>query len=131
MNIVRFPILTMEDVVPRDWEPILTLPLPKNPTVQLLDAARGQVLLYLDWIMNEMIQVDNPWKVRREIERATDRLIEIAEALPSAMEAHAERCLTSNRPENLAKIMKWLCDREAQEASEGRRLQVVVDCDLT
>ena len=115
MTVVRFPILTMEDIVPRDWEPILTLPLPGNPSLQLLDAARGQVLLYLDWIMHEMIQTDSAWAVRREIERATDRLQEIADALPGAMEAHAERCLTSIDPERLVKVMKWLSEREGDK----------------
>ena len=109
----------MQDVVPRDWERILTLRLPKNPSLQLLDAARGQVLLYLDWIMNDMIRVDDPWTVRREIERATDRLLEIAEALPAAMEAHAERCLTSTDPERLAKVMPWLSERQGGEGANS------------
>lgn len=118
----------MEDVVPRNWEPILTLPLPKNASIELLDAARGQVLLYLDWIMHEMIQVDDLRTVQREIERATYRLMEIAEALPDALEAHAERCLTSIKPENLAKIMGWVSERE--KTREGRTLRLI-DGDLT
>jgi hypothetical protein len=130
MTVVRFPILTMQDVVPRDWDPILTLPLPKNPSLELLDVTRRQVLLYLDWIMHEMVQIDDSWTVRRELERATDRLLEIAAALPAALEAHAERCLTSIRPENLAEITGWVCERESRQTREGCTLHII-DGDLT
>jgi hypothetical protein len=92
----------------------------------LLDAARGQVLLYLDWVMNDMIQVDDAWTVRREIERATDRLLEIAEALPGAMEAHAERCLTSIDSAKQAKVMRWPGERQGGEAA---RPQFIADGD--
>jgi len=120
----------MEDVVPRNWEPILTLPLPKKPSLKLLDAARGQVLLYLDWIMHDMVQVDDVRTVHGELERATYRLMEIAEALPAALEAHAEHSLTSVSPESLAKVMDWVSERNggdarARAASCGSLLTVI------
>lgn len=130
-NVVRFPVLMMEDVAPRNWEPILTLPLPKNPSLQLLEAARGQVLLYLDWIMHEMIQVDDVRTVHGEIERATYRLREIAEALPAALEAHAEKCLTSISPKSPVEVLEWFNERNGGIAREASKLRIVVDRDLT
>ena len=118
----------MEDVVPRDWEPILTLHLPKKPSLRILEAVRGQVLLYLDWIMNDLIQVDDASTVRREIERATDRLLKVAAALPGAMDAEAERRDTSIDPKKLARVTRWLSELEDDETNEH---QFVADSDLT
>jgi hypothetical protein len=93
MSVVPFPVLTINAIVPRDWEPVLSLPLPARPSLQLLEAARGQVLLYLDWVMTEMFETDSVETVSHEIIRASGRLVEIAAAMPAATMAHAERCL--------------------------------------
>jgi hypothetical protein len=95
MNVVPFPVLTMSSIVPRDCEPVLTLPLPRRRSLQLLEGARGQVLLYLDWVIHEMVDVDNPQAVCMEIIRASNRLMEIAAAFPAAQETHAECCMAN------------------------------------
>lgn len=95
MNIVPFPVLTLASIAPRDWERVLTLPLPRRPSLELLDAARAQVLSYLDWVMHEMVQTESLPTIRQEIARACDRLTEIADALPAALEASAEVPLES------------------------------------
>jgi hypothetical protein len=35
------------------WEPALSFPLPENPSVELLDRARQEVLIYLDWVAHD------------------------------------------------------------------------------
>jgi hypothetical protein len=112
MAVIPFPVLTLEQIVPHDWEPMLTLPLPRNPSLDLLERTRGQVLLYLDWIMAEMVLIDDPWVVRREIGRATDRLLEIATVLPDAMDRYADRGLKSILPRHVASVTKWLAQRD-------------------
>ena len=87
MKIVPFPILTiaaLEDA--RDFgEAAVTLPLPLKPSLEFLEQARQQVLTYLDWVTDAMIQTGDPVAVRREIIRASARLAEIADAMPGAL----------------------------------------------
>ena len=130
MNVVPFPVLTMSSIVPRDWEPVLTLPLPYRPSVRLLEAARGQVLLYLDWVMNEMVLVETPPAVRREIIRASVRLAEIAEALPDAMEALAERRLLNQVDEqDLLRILNWANQQDFSDGSHALVERVLIELD--
>jgi len=125
MTVVPFPILTIEAIVPRDWEPVLTLPIPRRPSLQLLEAARGQVLLYLDWIMTDMVQTDSALAVRQEIERAANRLLEIAAAMPSAIEVHAERCLAVVDERSLAWLLQWAGQKDGGEPLVRQILRAV------
>jgi hypothetical protein len=77
-EVVPFPLLTLEALnKAQDWEPALSLPFPQNPTTELLDRAREQVLQYLDFYLNDCAPTAPTDELRREIMRAAERLIEI------------------------------------------------------
>jgi hypothetical protein len=112
MTVIPFPVLTIEAIIPRDWEPVLSLPLPKRPNLPLLEAARRQVLLYLDWMMTEMVFTEDTSVIHREILRATNRLLEIAEAMPAAIDANTDRCLGISDAQSLAWVLQRTNDNE-------------------
>jgi hypothetical protein len=95
MKIIPFPLLTMEALQAPDWEPALTLPLPPAPDLRLLFAARDHVILFLQWVTNDLAQAD-PDKAKQEIQRAAARLIEIAALTPGAVSAHVEAGLEAD-----------------------------------
>jgi hypothetical protein len=76
------PVLTLEAINDTDaaepWEASLSLPLPKNPTLELLDAARNDILDYLDYASGVLPELTGPDRVCLEITRAAERLAEIA-----------------------------------------------------
>jgi hypothetical protein len=47
----------------------------------LIDEARRHVITYLDWVTHDLARGPSPDELRREIERAAGRLLEIALAL--------------------------------------------------
>jgi hypothetical protein len=51
---------------------------PNNPSAELLDRMRQEVLTYLDWVSYEVASTNDPEKIRQEITRAAARLIEIS-----------------------------------------------------
>ena len=63
------------------WEAALNWPLPPRPGFYLLDEARRHVITYLDWVTHDLARGPSPDELRREIERAAGRLLEIALAL--------------------------------------------------
>jgi hypothetical protein len=104
-KVIQFPLLSMEAMAPeicaadKLFEPALSFRFPPDPSPKLLREARRQVLAYLDWITsdNGMMSEGPDWSVH-EIHRACARLIEIAEALPAAVDAESEAALIA-RPE--------------------------------
>jgi len=83
-SIIPFPILTVEAMSVHDWEPALTLRLPAEPSAELLDEARYQVMAYLHWLSVDAAPHTAPEELRREINRAAARLIEICFAKQDA-----------------------------------------------
>lgn len=63
------------------WEAALNWPLPPRPGFYLLDEARRHVITYLDWVTHDLARGPSPDELRRGIERAAGRLLEIALAL--------------------------------------------------
>jgi uncharacterized protein (DUF433 family) len=63
---------------PQYWTAVVSLPLPENPTLELLDEAREQVIDYLDWASDVLPELTGPDRLCMEINRAADRLIEIS-----------------------------------------------------
>jgi len=102
------PVLTMEAMdamlpaagdgseARRDWEPVLTLPFPKNPSVALLKRATKELLDFLAWATDPRYACDVQSRYPRpenlywithaeaEIRRAAERLIEINARMNSA-----------------------------------------------
>ena len=72
------PVLTMKAMDAPSWEPALSFPLPENPSVELLDRARSEVLTYLDWVAHDVASAGHADEIRKEITRAAARLIEIS-----------------------------------------------------
>lgn len=80
----------------RDWQPVLTLPFPKTPSVALLKRATKELLDFLAWATdpryasNVRSRYPHPehayWitDAEAEIHRAADRLIEINARMNSA-----------------------------------------------
>lgn len=87
MKIVPFPLLTIAalDEARDVGEAAVTLPLPRKPSLELLEEARRQVLTYLDWVTSDMLQTADLAAVRREIVRAAARLAEITDAMSDAL----------------------------------------------
>jgi hypothetical protein len=69
------------------WNAALNLPLPPRPDFYLLDDARQHVITYLDWVTHDLAQGPSPDELRREIERAADRLLEISAALRTVLDS--------------------------------------------
>ena len=63
------------------WEAALNWPFPPNPGFYLLEEARRHIIAYLDWLTHDLAQGPTPGELRREIERAAGRLLEVALAL--------------------------------------------------
>jgi hypothetical protein len=120
MTVVSFPVLTLDKIVPRDWETVLRLPLPARPGLNLLEKARGQMLLYLDEIMHSMIQIDSIHIVHREIHRVTERLLEIS----AAMQTHSE--FLARHPENAELVCRIKWNDQRNGSSEERQLLVTL-----
>jgi hypothetical protein len=72
------PVLTMKAVDAPSWEPALSFPLPENPSVELLDRARQEVLTYLDWVVHDVASTGDADLISTEIKRAAERLFEIS-----------------------------------------------------
>jgi hypothetical protein len=87
---MSLPTLTMEALEGPSWEPALTFPFPDNPDIALLFKARDQIIAFLQWL-TDLVQLDlaqfDPEKTADEIQRAANRLIEIAFLTPAAVDA--------------------------------------------
>jgi len=55
------------------WEHVLTCPLPPQTSFDLLDTLRQDILTYLAWVTQDLVQGD-PDRAAAEIQRAADRL---------------------------------------------------------
>ena len=63
------------------WEAALNWPLPPDSGFYLLDEARRHIVACLDWVTHDLARGPSPDELRREMERAAGRLLEIALAL--------------------------------------------------
>ena len=63
------------------WEAALNWPLPPDAGFYLLEEARRHIIAYLDWVTHDLARGPSPDELRREIERAAERLLEISLAL--------------------------------------------------
>ena len=90
-----------------DWEPALTLPLPPQPSLELLEVARQDILTFLDWVSHDVAQVD-PDGAKHQIQRAAARLIEIAAATPAALSDAIEADVNRPRAEANAERLRQI-----------------------
>jgi len=65
------------------WTHALTCPLPRKKNYQLLKTLRDDILAYLAWVTDDLAQVD-PGQVSAEIQRAAERLRNVAILMPAA-----------------------------------------------
>ena len=63
------------------WEAALNWPLPPNPSFYLLEEARRHIITHLDWVTHDLARGPTPGELRRAIEHAAERLLEISLAL--------------------------------------------------
>jgi hypothetical protein len=82
------PVLTMKVMDTSSWEPALSYLLPENPPLKLLERARDHVLTYLDWVATDLASRGDADAIRKEINRAATRLIQISLLLPFAFNRH-------------------------------------------
>jgi hypothetical protein len=82
------PVLTMKVMDTSSWEPALSYLLPENPSLELLERARDHVLTYLDWVASDLSSSGDADAIRKEINRAAIRLIQISLLLPFAFGRH-------------------------------------------
>jgi hypothetical protein len=94
------------------WEPALTYRLPENPDIELLNRARTEVLIYLDFVTNDGAQCED---VSADINRAAACLIEIAEHWPAAIDANVQARLAAERIERAREWRNWLASRNAPD----------------
>ena len=100
------PVLTLKAMEASSWEPALSFPLPESPSTELLDRARQEVVTYLDWVAHDIASAGDPDEIRKEINRAAARLIEISLRWRGACDAELEEQLEKDRAE---------ADRERRE----------------
>src|SRR6516165_11078636 len=98
------PTLTMKAMEAASWEPALSYILPENPDIELLDRARADVLIYLDFVTHDAAQFED---VRAQIMRAASRLIEIAEHWPTAMDDHVKAGLAADYAKRESEWREW------------------------
>jgi hypothetical protein len=98
------PTLTMKAMDEASWEPALSYILPENPDIELLDRARADVLIYLDFVTHDAAQFED---VRAQIMRAASRLIEIAEHWPTAMDDHVKAGLEADYAKREGEWREW------------------------
>jgi hypothetical protein len=60
------------------WKPALSYLLPENPPLELLERARDQVLSSLDWVASDLASSGDVDAIRKEINRAATRLIQLS-----------------------------------------------------
>lgn len=88
MTVIQLrPVLTMQAMDTSSWEPALSYLLPENPPLELLERARDHVLTYLDWVASDLALSGDADAIRKEINRAATRLIQISLLLPFALTA--------------------------------------------
>lgn len=87
------PVLTLRAMDAPSCEPALSFPLPQNPSTELLDRARQEVLTYLDWVAGDADHI------RKEITRAAARLIEISLHWKPACDAAIDAQFAAERAE--------------------------------
>ena len=95
------PVLTMQAMEGDTWEPALSYPLPENPSLELLEEARAQVLTYLYFASSDIASGGDDAETRKEINRAAVRLTEIALLLPFAVTSTVDEQLAKERDERL------------------------------
>jgi hypothetical protein len=97
------------------WEHALTCPLPSQTSYQLLQALRQDILAYLEWVTGDLVQDGNPAETEREIQRAADRLKQIAAMMPAAKDV-AAREEAENAKIDLKELRRSAGQRMAQAA---------------
>jgi hypothetical protein len=104
-----YRVLSLEALdAAKDWEAALSLPLPKNPGIELLNRARTEVLIYLDFVTNDAAQSGD---VSAEINRAAARLIEISQHWGPAIDDNVQAHLAAERAEREREWRDWLAKR--------------------
>jgi hypothetical protein len=78
------------------WKHALTCPLPPQTSFELLDTLRQDILTYLAWVTNDLVQGD-PDRAAAEIQRSADRLKTIAAMTPGALAAAIDEDLARFR----------------------------------
>lgn len=110
---LRPPLLTMQAMDDaKDWEVAVTYRLPDNPDIELLNRARTEVLIYLDFVTNDGAQGED---VSADINRAAARLIEIAGHWPAAIDANIQARLAADRIEREREWRDRLASRKAPD----------------
>ena len=69
------------------WDAALHLPFPPAPDFYLLEEARRQVIAYLDWITHDLGRGPPPEELRRNINDAAARLLEISFAIRGLLDS--------------------------------------------
>jgi len=100
MTVIQLrPVLTMQAMDTSSWEPALSYLLPENPPLESLERARDQVLTYLDWVASDLASSGDADAIRKEINRAATRLIQILLLLPFALTATTDERSAKERVE--------------------------------
>jgi hypothetical protein len=78
--------LSLDNLGQQGWKEAMTLPLPRNPSRELLEKARADVIQYLDYysekIANDRMEYDDTqFELQGLIEKVAGRLWEITLAL--------------------------------------------------
>jgi hypothetical protein len=94
MNINYYSVLTATALLEPGWDAALHARLPIEPSLELLYEARHLVVTYLDWYSNDVGSVTPAETLRRDINLAAARLIEICLAIQDADSRKPDRSST-------------------------------------
>lgn len=90
---------------------------PENPSVELLDRARQEVLTYLDWVAHDVASSGDADFIRSEINRGAARLIEISLHWRPAVDAEFEEQLAKDRIE---REREWFPQQRQQSTPDNQ-----------
>ena len=84
MSVQHHPVLTATALSEPGWQAAVHAPLPITPSLELLYETRQRVVAYLDWYSNDAGPVAPAEELRRDINHAAARLIEICLPIQAA-----------------------------------------------
>lgn len=121
----RQEVFKFDDLALREgpcWDMAVSMPLPSEPSVELLAERRQDVLDYLAWATPELLENLTPDELRDHINFAAGRLIEISLLWRAARDAEDERSAAGRNFEEWAEQLNAEAIRRGEVCNQPDHL---------